>query len=563
VTRLDSRADANGLRLPLWHGRVACLVAGAFCFFLTLTPTFAQNEMHHDHENIGWVPREILERPVPLRHGIGNLHEEVTTASPEAQKFYDQGLDYLHDYDWIEAIRSFNQALRLDPALAMAYIGLSDTYVALQDNEAAHAASEKAQSLAAKVSPRERTRIDIRAAQMNFLLDPRADMQKYFALRKMIGDALAANPADPWLWILRGFSDEGTSIGHGQGGGVDTIAFYETVLTLSPDNSAAHHYLAHSFENIGRTQQALEQTEALIRLAPDIPHAHHMRGHELQRLGRTDEAIQEFHKADDLENAYYGTENIASAYDWHHAHNMSLLALCYESIGQMKAAEPLLREAFALPAYTDVSEFNHREWPDFLLDRGRNEEALKAAQELVEKSSWPMGRFAGHSLAGGAFLAMNRMDDAKNELQSAERELEQVPATSLGALPNAGVLRAEILLREGKFADADASLKQIEEKIRAMPGPDSWTEALFQLQSIARAAELAGDWDLAEYTAKQMIEHDSSYAGGYYALGLVAEHGGDAASARNQFQLAEKLWGHADPDLPELVRIREKLGAAK
>src|SRR6202021_1645071 len=100
-------------------------------------------------------------------------------------------------------------------------------------------------------------------------------------------------PADPWLWILRGFSDEGTSIGHGQGGGVDTIAFYETVLTLSPDNSAAHHYLAHSFENIGRTQQALEQTEALIRLAPDIPHAHHMRGHELQRLGRTDEAIQE------------------------------------------------------------------------------------------------------------------------------------------------------------------------------------------------------------------------------------------------------------------------------
>src|SRR5208282_145495 len=91
------------------------LLLGAMGFFAPLVPAFAQNEPHHDHDNIGWVPREILERPVPLRQGIGNLHEEVTTSSPQAQAFYDQGLDYLHAYEWIEAVRSFNQALRLDP----------------------------------------------------------------------------------------------------------------------------------------------------------------------------------------------------------------------------------------------------------------------------------------------------------------------------------------------------------------------------------------------------------------------------------------------------------------
>ena len=32
--------------------------------------------------------------------------------SPEAQRFYDQGLAYLHNYVWIEAARSFHQALR-------------------------------------------------------------------------------------------------------------------------------------------------------------------------------------------------------------------------------------------------------------------------------------------------------------------------------------------------------------------------------------------------------------------------------------------------------------------
>ncbi len=128
----------------------------------------SRTRSHHDHENIGWIPKEILERPVTLRKDIGNLHEPVTTASPQAQAFYDQGLNYLHDFDWIEAARAFNQSLRLDPNLAMAYLGLSDVSTELQDNAAARAAFEKAQSLAGAASERERTRIQIRAAQLDF-----------------------------------------------------------------------------------------------------------------------------------------------------------------------------------------------------------------------------------------------------------------------------------------------------------------------------------------------------------------------------------------------------------
>jgi len=75
----------------------------------------------------------LLDRPVPLRQGIGKVHEAVTTSSPEAQGFYDQGLAYLHSFVWIEAARSFHQALRLDPSLAMAFLGLSDAYIGLQD----------------------------------------------------------------------------------------------------------------------------------------------------------------------------------------------------------------------------------------------------------------------------------------------------------------------------------------------------------------------------------------------------------------------------------------------
>jgi len=533
-----------------WLRLSACFLLAAIGCGCVAQPAPAQSDADSRTEKIGWVPRAILERPVPARQGIGNLHEKVTTSSPQAQAFYDQGLDYLYGYDWIEAARSFNQALRLDPNLAMAYLRLSEVYAQLQDNSAARIACNKAKSLSGKVSERERAQIQIRADHLDYLEDPDSE-QKYVAWRKAISDALTANLTDWGLWVLLG-----SAIGDGEG--IESVADYETALAFSPHNSAAHHILAHTFEHLGQPQQALLQAEAFVRLAPSIPHAHHMLGHELRRLGRTVEAIEEFRQADELENSYYHTENIPGRYDWHHSHNLVLLAMCYEALGQMKAAEPLLHEAFSLPAYTDTAEYYRREWPDFLLDRGRPEESLKAAQELIESTS-SAGRLAGHEAAGRALLALHRSDEARNELELAEREMERLPAHLSSELPSTGILSGEILLHDQKQSEGDAVFKKVEADLRAMPGADTWSLALLQLEFIAEVARQSGDWNLAQFTARQMTEHDPSYAGGYYALGLAAEHSGDTASARRQFQIAEKLWGGADPDLPELVHLREKL----
>jgi hypothetical protein len=98
-------------------------------------------------------------------------------------------------------------------------------------------------------------------------------------------------------------------------------------------------------------------------------------------------------------------------------------------------------------------------------------------------------------------------------------------------------------------------------KVRALPGPDEWTRALFTLESIARTARDVGDWDFARSVARQMLEHDPSYAGSHHAAGLAADHTGDAVRARNEFALAEKYWNEADAGLPELQEVRGLLGA--
>ncbi|HLW99339.1 MAG TPA: tetratricopeptide repeat protein [Candidatus Acidoferrales bacterium] len=507
-------------------------------------------------EMIGYAPRELLTRPIALLPGVGTLHDPVTTSSKDAQAFYDQGMALVMSYEWIDAARSFHQALRLDPKLAMAWIGLSDAYFGLQDTDEANAAHARAADLADHVSDREKRRIEIRARQLDFVANP-LDASKYAAYRKAVEDALAVDPADAMLWILRGMVEEGTPYGHGQGGGVTSIALYEAALARSPDNFVAHHYLAHTYENLGLMQMALEQVEAYARLAPAIPHAHHMVGHILRRIGRSDEAIQQFLEADRLENVEIAAEHIPPGLDWHYAHNQSLLGLTYQYEGQTKSAEASLKKAFSLPAYVDLGEYNRKAWPEFLLSQGRLQEALAAARDVANSRS-AMGRAAGHAMAGRVQLAMGNTDQALTELTSAEQALQGMNNPAPFA-PYVEGLRGEIMLKNGQLSEATQLLQQIEPVLRRLAGPDEWTETLFSLEWVFHLAHKAGAWDLAEFTASQMAGHDKYYGGTHYALGLVAEHRGDAAAARREFSEAEKDWSHGDSDFPPIVDLHKRL----
>ncbi|PYX56239.1 MAG: hypothetical protein DMG76_15450 [Acidobacteria bacterium] len=537
--------------------KIALVVLG----LLTGAISQAQQSPHAGHSNTGPVPLEILQRPVALRTGIGELHEKVSTHSPEAQSFYDQGLAYLHSYVWIEAARSFHQALRLDPNLAMAYLGLTDAFIGLRDVSTAHATCERAKSLVKGMSERERAWLSIRESELQFLEDT-DNPNGYGAYRKAINDALKANPNDAWLWIQRGLADEGNPFTHGQAGGVDALAFYRTALALAPGNLAAHHYCAHAYENMGRSKDALEESALYARMCPAIPHAHHMHGHALMRASRTEEAIGEFLKTKELEESYYRSEKIPAHYDWHHAHNLTLLAMSYQSLGQMKFAEALFHETFSSPGYTDFLEYNRKCWPEFLISRERYPEALLAARELT-KSEWPLARLAGHTLAGQALLGMGSVADAKEEMTLAERETEGLPPRAIAALPYPTTLRANILLQQKNTAEGEPLAMEVAKSIQAMPGPDAWIAGVFELESIAESARNAGDWELADSVARQMILHNPNYAGGHFAFGLAAEHAGHSAEARQAFAAAEKLWGKADKDLPELEQIHKELAARR
>jgi tetratricopeptide (TPR) repeat protein len=543
----------------------------SLCLVVLSLPATAQvpaDDPHAACAAVGYVPRELLEKPVALRdgqgagRGPGQAHDPVTTAAPEAQAFYDQGVAYLHSYVWIEAARAFRQALRLDPKLALAHVGLSRVATALEDKAAARRELEQAEALAGGIAPREVRRIALRRVQLDALEDL-ASVQKHAAYKKALDEALAQDISDVELWLLRGNTEEATAAGRGQRGGASSVAFYERALAVSPDHFAAHHYLVHSHEMIGRIDDALVHGEAYVRLAPGVPHAHHMWAHDLRRVGRTQDAIVEFRKADALENAYYAAEGIPAELDWHHQHNLDLLATSHQHQGQMREAEALMRRSFAMPPPYEYSAFNKKEWPGFLLGRGRVAEAREAAKTLVA-SRFAAARALGHVALAQVALSNGSLDEARAEAGLAQREFEAVDltpwATRNALLPYLDLVKGSLQLRSEPVAGR-ALLEDVGRRLRALPGPDAWMQALFVLESIARTARETSDWELAEGMARQMLEHDRAYAGGHYALGLVAERRGDAASAQEAFATAARLWAQADGDLPELQRVRRSVAA--
>src|SRR6516225_6383568 len=93
----------------------SCLL-GAVELLCLLVPTVALAQHQHGSTS---------ERPVQLFANLGNHTHKIATRSPEAQKFFDQGLTLLYGFNRYEALRSFRKASELDPSAVMPYWGMA------------------------------------------------------------------------------------------------------------------------------------------------------------------------------------------------------------------------------------------------------------------------------------------------------------------------------------------------------------------------------------------------------------------------------------------------------
>jgi tetratricopeptide (TPR) repeat protein len=237
--------------------------------------------------------------PAPhLMAGLGNAHHPVSTRNKQAQQFFDQGLNFLYGFNHDEARRSFEQAAKLDPNLAMAWWGVALTLgpnynlpVDPEREKAGYDAVQKALSLQASSSEPERAYIH--ALSVRYSNEPKPDLHHLDeAYKQAMGKLSAQYPDDldaatlyaesamnlrPWkLWLPDGKPNEGTD---------DIVSVLESVLKRDPNHLGANHYYIHAVEASPHPERALASAKRLESLAPAAGHLVHMPAHIYARVG--------------------------------------------------------------------------------------------------------------------------------------------------------------------------------------------------------------------------------------------------------------------------------------
>src|SRR5271155_3883183 len=206
--------------------------------------------------------------PVPQKlAGIGNVHIRIT-ATPEAQMWFDQGLNLLHDFWDYESVRAFEQSVRVDPQCAMCYWGIYQAEKFRHSNSKYYAgqALSKAVSLKGRASKSERLYIDASVAaeadEKSEKEDKKAGDSKEVQLyRKLVKQ-------DPKDMQARIFLAEAVADGYDdndqpRAGQSEALAIYQAILKEDPENSAANHYWIHAVEASQHPEQALHSAEIL------------------------------------------------------------------------------------------------------------------------------------------------------------------------------------------------------------------------------------------------------------------------------------------------------------
>ncbi len=487
---------------------------------------------------IAGIPEEIVHRAIPLRRDLTTVSHPIRAKSDEARSFHEQGLTYLHLFSYLNAARSFFTALQLDPDLVATRTGLALSYAALGDREKATTMMNEAEARTNQVGEAERLWVSAYAALVRLHAGETGDIE---ALRARIGEGASSHPNDPELLLVA------AQVAQME----ERVALLHRVLELVPDHVGAHHHLVHVYEDDLRTLDlAVEHGAALARLAPSVAHARHMYGHNLRRVGRAADAVVEFEAAREIERRLEREEGVPVRHDWHHPHNLLLLAMSRHHQGRIGEAEHTFHELINLPVTGGEAPLGRQiGLLDFYLALGRWEDALTVA-EALHSSSNPTRRGARKLAMALAHLGAGDPDAA---LRGWSEATAAFPANRNPLAFHGGLL--EILLGSDSDRGAESSheleaphprLAEILNGLMRRSGPDAWSEAHLRMEVFATMAAAVGRWELVDQVADALVTHDPGYAGGYYWRGRVAEAAGDEAGAQSAAERARALWPEAD-----------------
>jgi len=426
----------------------------------------------------------------PLYDGLGSYSRKITTKSAEAQRYFDQGLGFLHGFNHRAAIRGFQQAAELDPQCAMAHWGvalacgphINSIAVPAAAAELAWKELELAQKNAGNASPVERALIGALAKRYaNPQPEDRSGLNRAYA--DAMREVWKEYPKDPDVGALFAEAmmnlrpwDQWTPEGKPEPGTDEVLATLEAVLRLNPKHPFANHLYIHAVEASPNPERASAAADRLRDLQPGLAHNVHMPSHIDIRTGRWLEAVDTNTKAVAADQHYQQVFGPPKGFlNVYVAHNRHMLAYAAMMTGQRDLAMKHIRAMVAeLPA--DFLKENALQAEGFvamplevMVRFGLWDEIL-AEPERYTESMW-FTRAFHHATRAIAFAAKSDTASARKAQSVFLERAKLVPKEeSLGNNSCEAILdvmkpmvEGEILVAEGK---TDSGIKQLRAAIK-------------------------------------------------------------------------------------------------
>ncbi len=492
---------------------------------------------------------------------------EVTTHSPEAYRYYLEGVDYGWKFYSAEAQESLEKALELDSTFVMAYYWLAG----LRSGDERDRLMDRALAYLDNTSEKEKHYV--KGQKAFFSGDYAEAIKECQQIVEHYPDEKEA------FWTMGYIYDERLQQTE------EAIRNYSKAVEIDPLYKIAYNSLAYSYNEIGNFEKSIWAINKYISLAPDEANPYDSRGDLYAYNGKLYQAIESYRKALEIKPDFYmSLPKLGHMYLFKREYAKA--ESCYKELASSskKGTRSQGRTYLALiPLY-----------------QGKLDEALRVldagitADRMEEAKAWQLEK---HFRKATIYREKKNLDLALEETQKAmEISGEVYPQTPASHWE----YYVRLLTENNEIAKAEeaanAFRKDIEEKDPSLMyfhwytlGFIEWSKgntevALTQFEKLAQAtpdfwahftlAEAYLESDrLGEAVAefeKVLSRYDSNRAlcalrsvKAHYLLGLAYEKSGWNKKAIDKYEEFLDIWKDADPGIPEVEDAKQRLKALK
>lgn len=503
--------------------------------------------------------------------GLGNLRYPVTTTSLKAQEYFDQGLRLIYAFNHWEAVRSFQEAVRLDPEFAMGYWGLAlafgpniNDWNPADRERLAFESIGKAKSKTARISAVEKDLIQALARRFDGMAHANRDslnnayaesMEAVAAkypneVEVMVLAADAIMNAMPWnYWNKDGSPKPATSRAR---------QLLERALKQAPQHPGAHHLYIHLVEASAKPEDALGSARFLEDAMPGAGHIVHMPSHIYVRTGQYHRSLEINIRATKADEDYLSSSGNQGMYrSGYYPHNIDFI--CYSAYMEGKSGVGIpnaLKLAYkgnfiaeSLPGFYQyftiepmVAYVRFGKWND-ILSLPEPEDKLLYAKLIYRFSR-------GLALLRKGYTAHAREElyqlDSLAKLDTLNQMMVTFNTVSSSAQVALHILRGEMLLKENKYSDA---INHFKKAVRAEDDmtynePPDWK--LPARHYLGAALIKAGDYKQAEEVYLEDLKRNRENGWSLTGLQQCQSHLGKKSELPETAKRFASAWREAD-----------------